>query len=112
MSYYKKVKKSNSHNTQRLSSIKGRTIVHAKEGGLFSHNTHHPSQSPVFIINPSSEVSIRELTDEHQRAVASLTRRIDNIETNNDQQQFSVFQQQMAMSSLPISRRQGNSPPK
>jgi chromosome segregation ATPase len=101
MSYYEKVKKSNSHNTQRLSSIKGRTIIHAKEGGLFSQKTHRPLSSSVIIINPASDVSIRELADEQQRAVASLTRRIDNIETNLDQQQFNVFQQQLAMTSLP-----------
>lgn len=104
MSYYKKVKKSNSHNAQRLSSIKGRTIIHTKEGGVFSHHTHHTHRTPlssVVIVNPSSDASIRDLADEQQRAVASLTRRIDNIETNIDHQQFNVLQQQLAMSSLP-----------
>ena len=102
MSYYQKVKKSHSHNTHRLSSIKGRNLGTRNSGGISGVNRLSPpssSSQPIVYVNPSPEFSIRELTDEQHRVMEQMktvTRRVDDIETNMDQTQFQALQRQLS----------------
>ena len=102
MSYYQKVKKSHSHNTHRLSSIKGRNLGTRNSGGISGVNRLSPpssSSQPIVYVNPSPDFSIRELTDEQHRVMEQMktvTRRVDNIETNMDQTQFQALQRQLS----------------
>jgi chromosome segregation ATPase len=109
MSFYKRVKKINSHKDNRLSSIKGRKLnFHTPSSSQLSRNlgasVHQQpsSQQPDVIYqqhHPDNELTthVRELANEVIDQIKSVNRRVDDLETNIDQQQFNVLQKTLTL---------------